>query len=88
MAAPGCYSSYMTNAQSPRIVATAETTNRYAIGVLESTHYKTGQPTYSVVRMDPQSRYITLHYAATEQAARDLANEAWKRDKYGAQMIY
>jgi hypothetical protein len=56
------------------LIATANTLNGFAIGVVARTS------DYTVVRMNRDSHYIVLSAHSTEAAARTAANTEWKLD--------
>lgn len=65
----------MPTTATPRIIASADTSAGFAIAVLEF-----GESRYGVARLNRASRYLLLSAHATEQDARDAANQEWRRD--------
>lgn len=63
------------------LIASANTTNGFAIGIIATTNYRTGSPYFAVVRMDRHSRYVTLGNHGTEAAARAQANREYFADR-------
>jgi hypothetical protein len=60
--------------------ATANTANGFAIGVARNTR----SGAFEVIRMNRQSRAVSISRHETEQAARDAANREWMLDKVAA----
>ena len=81
---------YMTKSNRPNLIATANTTGGWAIGIISDTSKGTRKGTfYSVIRMDRESTYVTLSTHWNESDARKAANAAWKLDTgRGPAMIY
>lgn len=67
----------MTTTTADALIATANTRNGFAIGIIRNA--RSGK--FSVVRMDRHSRYVTISIHATEAAARKAANREWSADK-------
>lgn len=66
----------------PNLIASANTTNGFAIGIVSADSQGTQPGTvFSVVRLDRQSRYVTLSNHRDEAGARKAANAAWKLDR-------
>lgn len=68
------YGYYMN---TDKLIASANTRNGFAIGVVRSAR----SATFSVVRMDRSSRYVIISNHATEAAARIAANTEWAADR-------
>lgn len=72
------------------LIASANTSNGFAIGIVKSSNYRTGRDQFQVVRMDRKSRYVTITRHADEATARKSANTYWKLDtgRAGCGMIH
>jgi hypothetical protein len=61
------------------------TQNGWAIGLLTEVAPKrsawAGKTCYSVVRIAPDNKYVTLHVTRDYEEARALANREWAADK-------
>lgn len=66
------------------LIASANTTAGFAIGIVSKVAHTTGRTYFEVVRMDRASRYVTLTRHSSEAAARKAANLAFKADKVAA----
>ena len=66
------------------LIASANTAAGFAIGIVSKTAYTTGKTYFEVVRMDRQSRYVTLSRHSDEAAARKAANAEYRADKRAA----
>ena len=77
--------------KNEHLIASANTSNGFAIGIVKNSNYLTGKDQFQVVRLDRQSKYVTISRHADEADARKRANAEWKADKGIApamQMIY
>ena len=63
------------------LIASANTSNGFAIGIVKSSNYRTGRDQFQVVRMDRQSRYVTISRHGDEASARKRANAEYRSDK-------
>lgn len=70
--------------RTDQLIASANTTAGFAIGIVSKTAFRTGHTYFEVVRMDRASRYVTLTRHSDEVAARKAANAAFKADKMAA----
>ena len=66
------------------LIATANTTAGFAIGIVSKTAHTTGEIYFEVVRMNRQSRYVTISRHGNEADARHRANIEYKLDKRAA----
>lgn len=73
---------YMQN--NELLIASANTSNGFAIGIVKSSNYRTGRDQFQVVRMDRNSRYVTITRHASEADARKRANAEWRADMAAA----
>lgn len=65
---------------TPKLITSANTVAGFAIGITEQVD-RTGTAVFSVVRMDRQSRYVTISRHTTEAEARKRANVEYRFDK-------
>lgn len=63
------------------LIASANTSNGFAIGIVKSSNFRTGKDQFQVIRMDRQSRYVTITRHDNEADARKRANAEYKADK-------
>lgn len=67
--------------KNTHLIASANTTNGFAIGITASESKGTQPGTYfSVIRLNRQSKYVTLSTHRSEAEARKAANVAYKGD--------
>lgn len=63
-------------------VKMANTCNGWAIAVMKTPNRKVaGAEIFSVVRVDPKNKYVTLTQHDNEAAARKSANHYWAMDR-------
>lgn len=62
------------------LIASANTDGGFAIGIVRDVTYTTGKDFFRVVRLDPQSRYVTITIHATEAQARKSANHEYRAE--------
>ena len=78
---------YMTNTtnhtNTDTLIACANTIGGWAIGIVRSSHYKTGKHFYRVVRLNEKSQYVTITTHDTETAARTRANAEYRSEMAG-----
>jgi translation initiation factor 2 alpha subunit (eIF-2alpha) len=70
-----------TNRTAAQLITSANTSNGFAIGIVTQPNRYNGRPIFSVVRMDRQSRYVTISTHDTETDARTRANREWAADR-------
>ena len=58
-----------------RLIASANTARGFAIGIIRVGKY------FDVVRMDRQSRYVTISHHDDEATARRRANAEWRAER-------
>lgn len=63
------------------LIASANTTAGFAIGIVTKAAFSTGKTYFEVVRMDRQSRYVTISRHGDEASARKRANVEYRLDK-------
>lgn len=66
------------------LIASANTYDGWAIGIVAKVAYSTGATYFEVVRMDRQSRYVTISRHGDEATARTAANAEYRSDKAAA----
>lgn len=69
-----------TATNTDTLIASANTDGGFAIGIVRAISYTTGKYFYRVVRLDPQSRYVTITVHATEEQARKSANIEYRAE--------
>lgn len=69
-----------TMRSSEELIASANTTAGFAIGIVRKVAHESERPYYAVVRLDRQSRYVTISRHADERAARRQANSEYRRE--------
>lgn len=62
------------------LIASHNTQQGWAVGIVSEKHYRTGEEFFKIVRMDRNSVYVVTNYADTEVKARELANKLWLQE--------
>ena len=66
------------------LIASANTTAGFAIGIVSKVARQSGRTYFEVIRMDRQSRYVTISRHGDEASARKAANAEYRADKMAA----
>ena len=70
---------FAAKTSGPRLLKSANTQRGYAIGIMEE-QSRSGETAYTVVRLDPRSKYIVLDRYSDLEKARIRANDEWVAD--------